>query len=49
MLSFNGGAVPRIWAGCFGSFDLLVRVQGRAAHSGEPAGGVNAIEAALPC
>ena len=48
LLSFNGGAVPRIWAGCFGSFDLLVRVRGRAAHSGEPAGGVNAIEAALP-
>ena len=48
LLSFNGGAVPRIWAGCFGSFDLGVRVLGRAAHSGEPAGGVNAIEAALP-
>ena len=48
LLSFNGGAAPRIWAGCFGSFDLLVRVHGRAAHSGDPAGGVNAIEAALP-
>lgn len=48
LLSFNGGAAPRIWAGCFGSFDLLIRVHGRAAHSGDPAGGVNAIEAALP-
>jgi succinyl-diaminopimelate desuccinylase len=48
LLSFNGGAAPRIWAGCFGSFDLLIRVHGRAAHSGEPRRGVNAIEAALP-
>ena len=48
LLSFNGGAAPRIWAGCFGSFDLLIRVLGRAAHSGDPSGGVNAIEAALP-
>ncbi len=48
LLSFNGGAAPRIWAGCFGSFDLLVRVRGRAAHSGDPEDGVNAIEAALP-
>lgn len=48
LLSFNGGAAPRIWAGCFGSFDLLIRVHGRAAHSGDPTGGVNAIEATLP-
>jgi len=48
LLNFNGGAVPRVWAGCFGSFDLLIRIRGRAAHSGDPAGGVNAIEAALP-
>lgn len=48
LLSFNGGAVPRIWAGCFGSFDLAIRVQGRAAHSGDPGQGVNAVEAALP-
>jgi succinyl-diaminopimelate desuccinylase len=49
LLSFNGGAAPRIWAGCFGSMDLQVRILGRSAHSGEMgAGGVNAIEAALP-
>lgn len=52
LLSFNGGAAPRIWAGCFGSMDLQVSVIGRSAHSGEQGGeqgaGVNAIEAALP-
>ena len=48
LLSFNGGAGPRIWAGCFGSFDLRVTLNGRAAHSGEPFKGLNAIEAALP-
>lgn len=48
LLSFNGGAAPRIWAGCFGSFDLAIRVTGRAAHSGDPGHGVNAVEAALP-
>ncbi len=48
LLSFNGGAAPRIWAGCFGSFDLLIRIHGRSAHSGDPAGGINAIEASIP-
>ncbi len=48
LLSFNGGAAPRIWAGCFGSFDLRVTVTGRAAHSGDPGAGVNAVEAAVP-
>jgi succinyl-diaminopimelate desuccinylase len=49
LLSFNGNAVPRIWAGCFGSMDLRVSILGRSAHSGEAGGvGVNAIEAALP-
>ncbi|MEZ3501424.1 M20 family metallopeptidase [Pantoea sp. KPR_PJ] len=48
LLSFNGGAVPRIWAGCFGSLDLRVIVTGRSAHSGDPVEGINAIEAALP-
>ena len=47
ILSFNGTAAPRIWAGCFGSMDLRVTVLGRAAHSGE-GDGINAIEAALP-
>lgn len=48
LLSFNGGAAPRIWAGCFGSIDLLIRVQGRGAHSGDPVGGINAVEEAMP-
>lgn len=48
ILSFNGSAGPRIWAGCFGSIDLLVTVRGRGAHSGDPVGGINAIEVAMP-
>jgi succinyl-diaminopimelate desuccinylase len=48
ILSFNGGAAPRIWAGCFGSINLSIRVIGRAAHAGDATEGVNAIEAALP-
>lgn len=48
LLSFNGGAAPRIWAGCFGSIDLLIRIHGRGAHSGDPVGGVNAVEEAVP-
>ncbi|MGJ4943834.1 M20 family metallopeptidase [Bradyrhizobium sp. HKCCYLS1011] len=49
ILNFNGSAAPRIWAGCFGLFTLLVRVHGKAAHAGEQRSeGANAIEAALP-
>ncbi len=48
LLSFNGSAGPRIWAGCFGSIDLLITVRGRGAHSGDPVGGINAIEVAMP-
>ncbi|SEE73018.1 succinyl-diaminopimelate desuccinylase [Rhizobiales bacterium GAS188] len=48
ILNFNGGAVPRIWAGCFGSFNLLIRLHGRAAHAGDLGRGLNAVEAALP-
>lgn len=48
LLNFNGGALPRIWAGCFGSLDLLIRVKGRGAHSGDPLGGINAAEEAIP-
>lgn len=47
LLSFNGTAAPRIWAGCFGSMDLRIGIDGRAAHSGE-GDGLNAIDAALP-
>ncbi|MEM7444718.1 MAG: M20/M25/M40 family metallo-hydrolase [Pseudomonadota bacterium] len=48
LLSFNGQASPRIWGGCFGSLDLAIEIVGRSAHSGEPSGGINAIEVALP-
>lgn len=48
LLSFNGGAAPRIWAGCFGSIDLLIRIHGCGAHSGDPVGGINAAEEAIP-
>ncbi|MEQ8813465.1 MAG: M20/M25/M40 family metallo-hydrolase [Thalassobaculum sp.] len=48
LLSFNGGAAPRIWAGCFGSIDMLVRIHGRGAHSGDPVGGINAAEETIP-
>lgn len=48
LLCLNGGAVPRVWAGCFGSMDLAVTFLGRPAHSGDPGAGVNAVEAALP-
>ena len=48
LLSFNGGAVPRIWSGCFGSIDCKVIITGRSAHSGDPGHGINAIEVALP-
>ncbi|WP_226102449.1 M20 family metallopeptidase [Dickeya oryzae] len=48
MLSFNGGAAPRIWAGCFGSLDVVIRVTGRSGHSGDSVDGINAIEESLP-
>ncbi len=49
LICLNGGAVPRIWAGCFGSLDVAIRVEGRAAHSGNAGeGGINAVEQALP-
>ncbi|MHA3978996.1 M20 family metallopeptidase [Halovulum sp. GXIMD14794] len=48
MLNLNGSAEPRIWAGCLGSMDFVVTLQGRTAHSGEPDRGINAVEAAAP-
>ncbi|SME98339.1 succinyl-diaminopimelate desuccinylase [Tistlia consotensis] len=48
LLSYNGSAGPRIWAGCFGSLDLRIRIHGRSAHSGDPVGGINAFEEAVP-
>lgn len=49
LLNFNGSAGPRIWGGCFGSFNLQVTVEGFAAHAADRSKqGVNAIEAALP-
>ena len=48
VLCFNGGAAPRIWAGCFGSLDLEIVVTGRAGHSGDSRMAINAVEAAMP-
>ncbi|MCB1492831.1 MAG: M20 family metallopeptidase [Rhodobiaceae bacterium] len=48
LLNLNGSAEPRIWAGCLGSMDFSLAIEGRAAHSGTPQLGVNAIEAAIP-
>jgi succinyl-diaminopimelate desuccinylase len=51
VLNFNGSAEARIWAGCFGLFNLQVRVHGQAVHAGEgnrKGSGLNAIEGALP-
>ena len=51
ILNFNGSAAPRVWAGCFGIFNLQVTITGHAVHAGEgnrTGAGVNAIEGALP-
>ena len=51
IINFNGSADARIWAGCFGLFNLLVRVHGQTTHAGEgnrTGSGLNAIEGALP-
>lgn len=45
---FDGVAVPRVWPGCFGTLEALIRVRGRASHPGAPGRGVNAIEAGVP-
>lgn len=51
VLNFNGSAEARIWAGCFGLFNLQVRVRGQAVHAGEgnrSGSGLNAIDGSLP-
>ncbi|SDF19344.1 M20 family metallopeptidase [Bosea robiniae] len=51
ILNFNGSAEARVWAGCFGLFNLLVRIHGQAVHAGEgnrKGSGVNAIDGTLP-
>ncbi len=51
IVNFNGSAAPRIWAGCFGVFNLQVTVRGQAVHAGEgnrTGSGINAIDGALP-
>lgn len=45
---FDGVAVPRVWPGCFGTLEALIRVRGRASHPGAPGQGLNAIEAGVP-
>jgi succinyl-diaminopimelate desuccinylase len=48
VLRCNGSVAPRIWAGCFGSFDLLIQIEGKGGHSGDGEGSRNAIELAVP-
>lgn len=51
IVNFNGSADARIWAGCFGLFNLLVKIRGQTVHAGEGnrgSAGHNAIEGALP-
>lgn len=51
ILNFNGSAAPRVWAGCFGIFNLQLTIRGHAVHAGEgnrTGAGINAIEGALP-
>ncbi len=48
ILSLEGGVVPRIWPGCFGSFDLTLRFIGQPVRQGRPGSAVNAIEGTIP-
>lgn len=48
VLGLEGGVSPRIWPGCFGSADFLVRCIGRQPQHDLPNVAVNAIEAAIP-
>ncbi len=51
IVNFNGSAAPRIWAGCFGVFNLQITIRGHAVHAGEgnrTGSGINAIDGALP-
>ena len=51
IVNFNGSADARIWAGCFGLFNLLIKVRGQTVHAGEgnrSGAGLNAVEGALP-
>jgi len=48
LLCLDGHAAPRIWAGCCGLIDMNITVEGRAGHTGNPGGTVNAFEEALP-
>lgn len=51
IINFNGSAQARIWAGCFGMFNLSIKIIGKSVHAGDgnmEGAGVNAIEGALP-
>jgi succinyl-diaminopimelate desuccinylase len=48
VLNFNGTAAARVWAGCFGAFNLQLRISGRSTHAGDAAGAINAVEAGVP-
>src|SRR5258708_15301061 len=48
IVNFNGGAAPRIWAGCFGSVHLTILLRRRPAHARDPQPALNALDAAQP-
>lgn len=48
LLCLDGSAAPRLWAGSFGSIDMMVVVHGVAAHAGRRGAGENALEKAIP-
>ena len=51
VVNFNGSAEARVWAGCFGLFNLCVSIRGQTVHAGEgnrQGAGLNAIETAVP-
>lgn len=49
VLNFNGSAEARIWAGCFGMFNVMITVKGAGAHAGDIGQSTgNAIAGALP-
>jgi succinyl-diaminopimelate desuccinylase len=48
LLCLDGSAAPRLWAGSFGSIDIMVTVHGIAAHAGKRGAGENALEKSIP-
>jgi succinyl-diaminopimelate desuccinylase len=48
LLCLDGSPAPRLWAGSFGSLELLLEIHGRAGHAGQKGSGDNALERAIP-